>query len=140
MENSEKKEMVAEGKYTALLEKYEEKENSKGTGRRGVLTFRIAGKSPFRGRKLNLGLNVEHTSEGAQKVATDYLNKFLKATGEAPEGLESIGYDRSELANFNSSPVTIVVKHKMGNSYVNRDGEQIPERLRAEIVDIQEKA
>lgn len=112
----------------ASLDSYEEKDNSKGTGRRGTLVFKIS-RGEFKDRKLFVDLNVSlPSSPKAEEMASDVISKFLKATGEAPEGLESIGHDRSKLSDFIGLPVVLVVGQKEKAGYTNKEGVEVPSR------------
>ena len=127
--------LIPEGEHIVLLDSYEEKPNSKGTGHRATMIFKIS-KGDLKDKKLFLDLNVSlPASPAAEKVATSMLNKFLIATKQADNGLESIGHNRDAIKDFiNEGSVLAIVKHKEKKAYVNKDGVQVPAKMRAEIV------
>lgn len=142
----EKKETkpIAPGEYVAMLDNYVETDNKAKNGRRATLDFVITQKdSEFVTRHAFLDLNPvlpsakkENPDDALtwpERIARDKINEFLKATGEAPEGLESLGNDRSKIITFKGDKVVLVIDQEVGKSYTNRNGIKVVDPIKTVI-------
>lgn len=129
---SEKKEkvLIEDGtEVLASLEEYKEVDTKAGDGRRGTLVFNINRPSNLNGQKQYDDLMVNlPKSPKAEEIAVKKLNEFLKATGEAPDGLESIDHDRTRLEEFKGIQVKLVIGQKEAKGYTNKDGIEVAPR------------
>ena len=130
---NKKPKLIPDGtEVVVMLEKHSEKPTKKGDGIRASLEFKVKDQD-FLNRSLFLDINVEHPSQSTVDIANRYLDKFLKATGKADNGLESIGNDRSKLMNFNTYAVIAVVGVEEFDGYTNSLGKQVPAGQRNKI-------
>jgi hypothetical protein len=134
VEEKKKRILLPEGEYIYSFDNYLEQENSKKTGRRGTLIFSILARGQeYHAQEMFVDLNVENPSEKAVEISTKLLNQFLIATGECPNGLADIGYDRTKLIDFKGYKVVADVRQKMGNDYVNRNGVKVAGTMKNEV-------
>lgn len=124
------KKLLTEGDYIVMLESYKEGPNKKGTGVRGTMEFTVKQRdSEFNGQKLYVDINPVNPSKKAEEISTRTLNSFLIATGDCPNGLEDIAYDRTKIGQFSDVKVVAVVKQKLAGAYTNAQGINVPEKL-----------
>lgn len=98
-------EMVAEGRYEAIITDSQVKQTKAGNGSYLELTFDILGPTHV-GRKMWSRLNIENQSEQAMKIARRQLSIICRAVGLNSEELG----DSDELHGV---PLEIVVEHRL---------------------------
>ena len=118
----EKKEftLLPEGEYFIQMKNFEEVETKNGKGRHIKAAFEIVD-GVYKNRLIFDSFLTEHESAKAVEVGQARLNNYLKAVG-LNGGMDAIGHDTTQLAEYLGMPLVAKVKIQKGTPYKESSG------------------
>jgi hypothetical protein len=119
-QNKPNYEPLEAGDYTLRMNRFEEKKTKNGAGVMISAGFEVV-KGEHKGRLVFHNFLVEHTNPKAQEIGNQQLDAYLKSVG-VNDGLEGIGYDRSQLEDYTELPFTAGVGIQEASEYKAADG------------------
>lgn len=111
---------IPENEYLLRATRFEETKTKNGKGTMVKAGFEVVN-GDHKGRLVFENFLVEHTSPMAQKIGIERLENYLKAVG-VDDGLEGLGHDRTQLADYTEIPFIAKVVIEEGSEYTAADG------------------
>lgn len=112
---------IPEGSYLMRMTAYEEVETRNKKGILAKVQFKVAS-GEFKDQLIFDQMIVKHESDKAQEIGLKRLDSYLKAVNNG-EGLDSLGYDRSSIADeLTGIPFIGVVIIEEPKEYTDHEG------------------